>query len=46
MMSAYEEGYHQAEKDLLGNKHETSWRLDEKLWKGIDILSLLKKRDS
>ena len=29
------EGYHQAEKDLLENKHETSWRLDEKLWKGI-----------
>ena len=29
------EGYHQAERDLLENKHETSWRLDEKLWKGI-----------
>lgn len=29
------EGYHQAEKDLLENKHEKSWRLDEKLWKGI-----------
>lgn len=28
-------GYHQAEKDLLTNKHEKSWRLDEKLWKGI-----------
>lgn len=28
-------GYHQAEKDLLANKHEKSWRLDEKLWKGI-----------
>ena len=28
-------GYRQAEKDLLENKHETSWRLDEKLWKGI-----------
>ena len=26
---------HQTEKDLLENKHETSWRLDEKLWKGI-----------
>ena len=35
MMSAYEEGYHQAKKDLLENKHETSWRLDEKLWSGI-----------
>ena len=29
------EGYHQAEKDLLENKHETSWRLDKKLWSGI-----------
>ncbi len=29
------EGYHQAEKDLLENKHEKSWRLDEKLWKDI-----------
>ena len=29
------EGYHQAEKDLLENKHKKSWRLDEKLWKGI-----------
>jgi hypothetical protein len=29
------EGYHQAEKNLLKNKHETSWRLDEKLWSGI-----------
>jgi hypothetical protein len=29
------EGYHQAEKDLLGNKHERSWRLDENFWKGI-----------
>lgn len=28
-------GYHQAEKDLLANKHEKSWRLEEKLWKGI-----------
>jgi len=28
-------GYQQAEKDLLENKHEKSWRLDEKLWKGI-----------
>ena len=28
-------GYCQAEKDLLENKHEKSWRLDEKLWKGI-----------
>ena len=33
--NAFEKGYHQAEKDLLENKHETSWRLDEKLWKGI-----------
>lgn len=32
---AYLEGYHQAEKDLLANKHEKSWRLDEQLWKGI-----------
>ena len=32
---AYIEGYHQAEKDLLANKHEKSWRLDEKLWKRI-----------
>jgi hypothetical protein len=32
---AYIAGYHQAEKDLLENKHETSWRLDKKLWKGI-----------
>lgn len=32
---AYIAGYHQAEKDLLENKHEKSWRLDEKLWKGI-----------
>ena len=31
----YLKGYHQAEKDLLENKHETSWRLDKKLWKGI-----------
>ena len=31
----YEKGYEQAEKDLLANKHEKSWRLDEKLWKGI-----------
>ena len=31
----YLAGYHQAEKDLLENKHEKSWRLDEKLWKGI-----------
>ena len=31
----YERGYEQAKKDLLENKHETSWRLDEKLWKGI-----------
>ena len=29
------DGYNQAEKDLLKNKHEKSWRLDEKLWKGI-----------
>ena len=28
-------GYHQAEKDLLTNKHEKSWRLDGKLWEGI-----------
>ena len=33
--SDFIEGYHQAEKDLLENGHETSWRLDEKLWKGI-----------
>ena len=33
--SAYIAGYYQAEKDLLENKHEKSWRLDEKLWKGI-----------
>ena len=32
----YCDGYHQAEKDLLENKHEISWRLDEKLWKGIE----------
>lgn len=32
---AYICGYIQAEKDLLANKHEKSWRLDEKLWKGI-----------
>lgn len=32
---AYNDGYHQAEKDLLENKHEKSWRLDEKLWKSI-----------
>ena len=32
----YCDGYHQAEKDLLKNKHETSWRLDKKLWKGIN----------
>jgi len=31
----YELGYHQTEKDLLENKHKKSWRLDEKLWKGI-----------
>lgn len=31
----YLAGYHQAEKDLLENKHETSWRLDKKLWSGI-----------
>lgn len=31
----YTEGYHQAEKDLLENEHEQSWRLNEKLWKGI-----------
>jgi hypothetical protein len=31
----YIKGYKQAEKDLLENKHEKSWRLDEKLWKGI-----------
>lgn len=31
----YIEGYQQAEKDLLENKHETSWRLDKKLWSGI-----------
>ena len=29
-------GYQQAEKNLLENKHETSWRLDKKLWKGIN----------
>lgn len=29
------EGYHQAEKDLLENEHEKSWRLDKKLWKNI-----------
>ena len=32
---AYFEGYLQAEKDLMENKHEKSWRLDEKLWSGI-----------
>lgn len=32
---AYIKGYNQAEKDLLENKHEKSWRLDEKLWEGI-----------
>ena len=32
---AYKQGYEQAEKDLLENKHEKSWRLDEKLWKDI-----------
>jgi predicted nucleic acid-binding Zn-ribbon protein len=31
----YIKGYQQAEKDLLENKHEKSWRLDEKLWKDI-----------
>ena len=31
----YKQGYKQAEKDLLENEHEQSWRLDEKLWKGI-----------
>lgn len=31
--AAYIEGYNQAEKDLLENEHEKSWRLDEKLWK-------------
>lgn len=31
--AAYIEGYHQAERDLLENEHERSWRLDEKLWK-------------
>ena len=31
----YIKGYNQAEKDYLENKHEKSWRLDEKLWKGI-----------
>ena len=30
------QGYQQAEKNLLENKHETSWRLDKKLWKGIN----------
>lgn len=32
----YKQGYKQAEKDLLESKHEKSWRLDEKLWKGIN----------
>ena len=32
---AVKHGYHQAEKDLLANKHEKSWRLNEKIWKGI-----------
>ena len=31
----YKQGYRQAEKDLLENEHEQSWRLNEKLWKGI-----------
>ena len=31
----YEDGKHQAEKDLLENKHDKSWRLDKKLWKDI-----------
>jgi len=31
----YIKGYKQAEKDLLENKHEKSWRLDEKLWRDI-----------
>ena len=35
MRVGFKIGYNQAEKDLLENKHETSWRLDEKLWKGI-----------
>lgn len=32
---AYIKGYQQAEKDLLENEHEKSWRLDKKLWIGI-----------
>ena len=33
----YELGCHQAEKDCLENKHKKSWRLNEKLWKGVKI---------
>lgn len=29
------DGYHQAGKDIIENKHEKSWRLDKQLWKGI-----------
>lgn len=29
------EGYRQAEKDLIENKHEKSWRLDKQLWSGF-----------
>lgn len=32
---AYNDGYEQAKKDLVENKHEKSWRLDEKLWASI-----------
>ena len=32
---AYNDGYEQAKKDLMENKHKKSWRLDKKLWKGI-----------
>ena len=30
------EGYEQAEKDLIENKHEKSWRLDKQLWSGFN----------
>ena len=32
---AFIKGYHQAEKDLIENKHEKSWRLDKQLWSGF-----------
>ena len=35
MRDLYIEGYTQAEKDLIENEHEKSWRLDEQLWSGF-----------